>query len=332
MNLSIEKFSNVNDEKWDNFIVKDSINGTFLHSRNFLNYHRNKFKDHSLIIKKNTSIVAVIPGCEVVKEGKRIFYSHQGSTFGGLVINSAYNNISHVDSAVNILEQYLNEQGFDKAVLKNTSEIFCSDNTNLLEYFYFKYGYKSYHELSLYIDFNKYDSIIENNFSASKRRDFKYSLKHNMQFKTLKTDNEINDFYKLLVLSLINHNSKPVHSLEELLDFKNTSLSDIVKFYGVYYNDNLIAGSMVFNFNNDVFHTQYLASNSVYSNYYPMNFLNYNLIKEAYLNNFRFFSFGINTENQGNVLNTSLAQFKEGFGTIGSINRTYYKELGTIKK
>lgn len=327
MNLSIEKFSNINDEKWDNFIMKNSINGTFLHSRKFLNYHKNKFKDHSLIIKKNTSIVAVIPACEVVTEGKRIFYSHQGSTFGGLVINSAYNNIIHIDSSVNILEQYLKEQSFDKVVLKNTAEIFCNGNTNLLDYFYFKYGYRNYNELSLYIDFKKYDPIIEKNFSASKRRDLRYSLKYNMQYKILKTDSEINDFYKLLVLSLTNHNTKPVHSLEELLDFKNNSLSDIVKFYGVYYKDNLVAGSMVFNFNNDVFHTQYLASNPVYSNYYPMNFLNYNLIREAYLNNFRFFSFGINTEDQGNVLNTSLAQFKEGFGTIGSINRTYYKEL-----
>lgn len=332
MNLSVEKFIKADDEKWDNFIMKDSINGTFLHSRNFLNYHKNKFKDHSLIIKKNTSIVAVIPGCEVIKGGKKIFYSHQGSTFGGLVINRVYNNIIHIDSSVSILDKYLREQDFDKVVLKNTSEIFCNDNTSLLEYFYFKYGYKNYKELSLYIDFEKYDSMIENNFSASKRRDLKYSLKYNMQFKILKTDSEINDFYKLLVLSLINHNTKPVHSLEELIDFKNSRLSDTVKFYGVYYKDNIIAGSMVFNFNNTVFHTQYLASNPSYSNYYPMNFLNYNLIREAYINNFRFFSFGINTEDQGNILNTPLAQFKEGFGTVGSINRTYYKELGTIKK
>jgi len=327
MHLSIEKFSNKDDEKWDNFIMNNSINGTLLHSRKFLNYHKNKFSDYSLLIKKCASIVAVVPACEVVEENKRIFYSHKGSTFGGIVINSVYNNISHIDSVISILEQYLNEQGFDKVILKNTSEIFCNDNTSLLDYFYFKYGYSSYNELSLYIDFKKYDSIIENNFSASKRRDLKYSLKYNLQFKILKTDDEVNDFYKLLVLSLTNHNTKPVHSLEELLDFKNSRLSDIVEFYGVYYKDNLIAGSMVFNFNNTVFHTQYLASDSVYSKYYPMNFLNYNLIREAYLNSFRFFSFGISTEKQGEILNTSLAQFKEGFGAMSSINRTYFKEL-----
>lgn len=329
MNLSIEKFNIENDKKWDDFIMKESINGTFLHTRRFLNYHKDKFHDHSLLIKKNTSIVAVIPACEILEGNKRIFYSHKGSTFGGIVINSIYNNISHVDNIISILEQYLKEQEFDIIILKNTSEIFCKDNTHLLEYFYFKYDYSNYSELNLYIDLKNYDSIadIKNKFSTSKRRDLKYSLKYNLQFKALKTDQEINDFYKLLVSSLINHNTKPVHSHEELLDFKNSRLSDIVEFYGIYYKDKLISGSMVFNFNNTVFHTQYLASDPVYSNYYPMNFLNYNLIKEAYINNFKFFSFGISTEKQGKILNTSLAQFKEGFGTIASINRTYFKEL-----
>ena len=327
MDLFIEKYNTKNDNEWDDFIVKNSINGTFLHSRRFLSYHKDRFNDHSLIIKKGTNIVALIPACEIIEDNKKVFYSHKGSTFGGIVINRVYNNINHIDSILSILEQYLNDERFEKVVLKNTSEIFCKDDSNLLDYFYFKYNYQNYNELSLYIDFKKYDSIIENNFSASKRRDFKYSLKNNLQFKKLKNDYEINDFYKLLILSLTNHNTKPVHSLEELLDFKKNRFTDIVEFYGVYYKDNLIAGSMVFNFDNTVFHTQYLASNHVYSSYYPMNFLNYNLIREAYINNFRFFSFGISTEEQGKVLNTSLAQFKEGFGTIGSINRSYYKDL-----
>lgn len=327
MKLSIEKFNSENEERWDNFIAKDSVNGTFLHSRKFLNYHEDRFVDHSLLIKKNTNIVSVIPACEIIEDSKRVFYSHKGSTFGGIVINKSFNDINHINSIFSILEEYLKKQDFDKIVLKNTSEIFCEGNTSILDYFYYKYDYKNYNELSLYIDFSRYLPIIESNFSASKRRDLKYSLKYDLQFKVLVTDEEVNCFYKLLVQSLKKHNTKPVHSLEELLNLKNIRLNDIVKFYGIYYKDNLIAGSMVFNFNNNAFHTQYLASDASYQNYYPMNFLNYNLIKEAYINKFKFFSFGINTEDKGKVLNTSLAQFKEGFGAIGSINRTYYKDL-----
>lgn len=327
MNLSVEKFNNDNEQEWDKFIENNSVNGTFLQSRNFLNYHKDRFKDHSLIIKKGTSIIALIPACEIVKDQKKVFYSHNGSTFGGVVINKNFNNINHIDNLFKALDNYLIQNSFDEIVLKSTSEIFCSGNTNLLDYFYFKYNYENYTELSLYIDFDNYSPVIENNFSASKRRDLKYSLKYNLEFRTLETDDEVDDFYNLLLKSLEKHNTKPVHSLEELLEFKNIRFKDIVKFYGVYYKNNLIAGSMVFNFCNNVFHTQYLASDSLYSSYYPMSFLNYNLISQAYLNKFKFFSFGISTEDKGKFLNTSLAQFKEGFGTVGSINRTYYKEL-----
>lgn len=327
MNLSIEKFSAHDEEKWENFIIKNSVNGTFLNSRKFLNYHKNRFNDHSLFIKKGENIVAIIPACEIVESSKKIFYSHEGSTFGGVVINKNFNDITHIDSIFSLFEHYLKDQSFDKVILKSTPEIFCNNNSSLLDYFCFKYGYENYAELSLYIDFNNYLPIIENNFSASKRRDFKYSLKYNLEFKVLETDAEVDDFYKILMKSLKKHNAKPVHSLEELLDFKNSRLNDVVKFYGVYYEKELIAGSMVFVFNNSVFHTQYLAANSDYSNYYPMNFLNYNLIREAYLKKFKFFSFGISTEDKGKILNAPLAQFKEGFGAVGSINRTYYKEL-----
>lgn len=327
MDLFIEKFDVKNDQEWDNFIEKNSLNGTFLQSRNFLNYHKGRFKDHSLKIKKGENLVALIPACEVIEDNKKTFYSHKGSTFGGIVINKSFNDISHIDNIFNVLEEYLNKDNFDKVIFKNTPEIFCCGNTSLLDYFYFNYGYKNYNELSLYIDLKDFSPSLENNFSASKRRDFKYSLKYNMQFKKLTTDEEVSDFYRLLEISLKKHNTRPVHSIDELLDFKNKRLNDTVNFYGVYYQNFLVAGSMVFNFTNRVFHTQYLSSDSIYSNYYPMNFLNYNLIKEAYINNFKFFSFGINTEDKGNFLNTSLAKFKEGFGAIGSINRTYYKEL-----
>jgi len=327
MNLIIEKFNMKDEEKWDSFIEKNSVNGTFLHSRKFLNYHKDRFKDHSLLIKKGESIVAVIPACEIVENNTKIFYSHKGSTFGGIIVSKDFNNISHVENIFNILEEHLRYNKYDKLILKNTSEIFSNGNINLLDYFYFKNDYKNYNELSLYIDLKNCSPIIENNFSTSKRRDLKYSLRHNLQFRRLETDDEVNDFYNLLTTSLKKHNVKPVHSLQELLDFKNSRLKGIVKFYGVYYKDILIAGSMAFDFNSVVFHTQYLASDPVYSNYYPMNFLNYSLIKEAYVNKFSFFSFGISTEENGKFLNTSLAQFKEGFGAVGSNNRTYYKEL-----
>lgn len=119
----------------------------------------------------------------------------------------------------------------------------------------------------------------------------------------------------------------PVHTLGELLEFKHDRLNECVDFYGVYFGDKLVAGSMIFCFGQKVFHTQYLAMDAEYSNIYPMNFWDYHLIRTAKEEGFEKFSFGISTEDHGKVLNTTLAQFKEGFGCEYCVNKTYIKEL-----
>ncbi|MDX5641804.1 peptidoglycan bridge formation glycyltransferase FemA/FemB family protein, partial [Clostridioides difficile] len=99
------------------------------------------------------------------------------------------------------------------------------------------------------------------------------------------------------------------------------------EYYSVYIDDSMICGSMVFNFQERVYHTQYLASNSTYNKYYPMIFLYYNLIKDALERNFKYLSFGISTLNRGKYLDEGLATFKEGFGSSAICNRTYYKNI-----
>lgn len=59
-------------EKWDDFVMNHSVNGTFLQTRRFLEYHRNRFEDVSLVIYKgNDTVVAVIPACAICDEGKK---------------------------------------------------------------------------------------------------------------------------------------------------------------------------------------------------------------------------------------------------------------------
>lgn len=327
--LKIEQYSDDFEEKWDKFVLNDSVNGTFLQTRNFLNYHpKDRFLDSSLIIYKgNNTVVAVIPACTIYENKEKMLCSHLGSTFGGIIINKSFNNIEHVDAIIQTLSNYLKDNNYNKIVLKNTSDLFSNGNINLIDYFLFKDGYTSYDEISFHIDFKEYKEDIVSNFTASRRRDYKYSLINNLEFKKLITSEEIELFYIILCNNLEKFNSKPVHNLNELVDFKENRLKNIVDFYGVYSDDILIAGSMVFKFDSKVFHTQYLAADPNYLNLYSMNFLDTNLIKTAKEEDFESFSFGISTENHGKVLNYNLAAFKEGFGTTYSINKTFYKSL-----
>lgn len=89
----------------------------------------------------------------------------------------------------------------------------------------------------------------------------------------------------------------------------------------------MIAGSLVFIFDSRIFHTQYLASLASERDKFPMNFLIYNLIREANDLGCTKFSFGISTEKRGRVLNFGLARFKEGFGARAIVNRSYERSL-----
>lgn len=328
LQLRIEKYRSDIEQQWDDFVLNKSINGTFLQTKNFLNYHGNKFEDASLIIYKGSNtIVAVIPAVCIYENGKKKFSSHCGSTFGGIVISKTFYNIQHMEAIFLLIEDYLTAEHFHEAEFKCTSAIFASGNIELLYYFFYQKGYHSNDELSFYIDFNHYNPDISSNFTAARRRDYKYSLKSDLTFRQLFSTSEIALFHEILCENLKKYNTSPVHTLEELLDFNEKRLKNFVSFFGVFSQDNMISGSMVFYFGKKVFHTQYLAAKQDYLHLYPMNFLDTNLIALARANGFRFFSFGISTENHGKFLNKHLAQFKEGFGTEYMLNRTFVKKL-----
>ena len=329
MEINIVRYNDSFENKWDDFIEKESLNGTFLQSRNFLNYHpKERFKDHSLIVLKGTNtIAALIPACEIEEDNKKILYSHMGSTFGGIIVNKNSYNIKHIEEIIKKLETYCIENKFNEIILKNSSALFCKDRMDLIDYFLFKNNYNYYDELSFYVDCKKLSNDIVSAFSSGRRRDFRYSLKNNFEFRKIEKDSEIEEFYNLLIVNLKKFNKKPVHSLEEILEFKNTRLKNIIEFYGVYQQNKMFAGSMVFKFNKQVFHTQYLASDQNNLKLFPMEFLNTNLINAAKHEGYETFSFGISTEDHGKFLNEGLALFKEGFGASYCINRCYFKNL-----
>lgn len=122
-NIHINKFEKA-VKNWDYFVENKSINGTFLQTRNFLNYHEEgKFTDHSLIIYKGEEILAVVPACETYENGERVFFSFR-KHFGGIIIRSGFNDIRHVNAITNKLETYLQEQSFNKVYLKIHQEYF----------------------------------------------------------------------------------------------------------------------------------------------------------------------------------------------------------------
>lgn len=326
----IIRYSEEQNTLWDEFVTNQSINGTFLQTRNFLNYHeKGKFRDCSIIIYKDSSkIIAVIPACEIIEGNNKIFYSHLGSTYGGPVISEKYYSLNDTLTLLQDVDGYVQREGFTKIIYKLTPDIFSTQKTDLLQYLLGYLGYNSYTELSSYIDFSKYQSDLLSNLSYARQKQYKKCLKAGMRFQEINEDDGITHFYELLVENLSRFNVKPVHSINELLDFKNSRLTDVVNFYGVKYNDCLVAGGMSFSFRiTNTIHIQYSAARRDLGTLSPMSFLYFGLIENAKNQGINNFSWGISTEKKGEVLNLALAETKESYGSKYSVNRTYFKEF-----
>ena len=325
--LKIIRYDESHMEEWDGFLNL-SINGTFLQSRNFLNYHKkDKFLDHSILVYNENELITVVPACEIISDEIKVLVSHAGSTFGGLIILGKYYKLLNIIEIVNEVVEYYKKYGFSRIIFKMTADIFIKQNTDLIQYILRLNGFNEYTELSTYVDTLSLESDdIINRFSQRQKRNLKRANSNNLMFKQLYTNDEIAIFYKLLSSNLLKFNTTPVHTLDELFDFKNKRLVDYINFFGVYKEDEQIAGTMAFNINN-VLHTQYLAADQEKLEFSPMTFLYYNLIQYSIEKKFNKLSWGIATEDKGKTLNEGLAVFKESVGSNFSLNRTFYIDL-----
>lgn len=313
---------------WDKFVLKESCNGTFQQTRNFLSYHPpGRFRDHSLMFFKGQTVMAVLPA-HIAEEdgGGRMLLSHEGCTFGGIVLGRDFKKIADIESVLEELTAYARENGFTEIRLKMTGGLYAREPVEALDYFLQQYGFHDTMELGFYIDLEGASpSGVTEGFSASRRRDLRKALQNGMTFRELEGEGEIREFYGLLEANMRKFSRRPVHTLEELLDFKRERLKDIVSFYGVFYEGQMIAGGMAFDFGQgQVFHLQYLASDRGKLELFPNEFLYYSMINNALGKHYRRISFGTSTLEQGRVLNRSLALFKSGFGTEMYVNRTYH--------
>ena len=78
--MKITKYTNSLEDKWNQFI-SDSYNGSFLFNRKYMDYHKDRFMDHSLIVEDDKKWLAVLPGNLNLNE----WSSHSGLSYGGLI-------------------------------------------------------------------------------------------------------------------------------------------------------------------------------------------------------------------------------------------------------
>lgn len=323
----IVAFQKEYEDIWDQFVLNESCNGCFLQTRNFLNYHsEEKYLDCSLMFYRKDRLVAVCPACEIREGDKKIFLSHAGSTYGGIIVMPGMLRAEKMFTLLEAFEAYLTEQGFAKCVLKQINPLLSRGNAELLEYCLYYRKYREYKELNLYIDFEHYDTEdIPKNFSKLKKRSVKKCVNAGMKVRELNGKDDIERFHEVLSDNLRKYGLHPYHTVEDLLDLKKRFPHNI-EFWGCVYDDKIVAVSMVFIFDGGrCAHTQYLASDSEYSKLSPMTYIYYKMIDIYKDRDIRYLSWGITTEHLGLEINENLTNSKEEYGSRHNITKIYEK-------
>lgn len=312
LNLELKPFTPGDTQRW-NACVRAASNGTFLHERGFMDYHADRFDDCSLMVcNAKGAAVAVLPANRV----NDVVHSHGGLTFGGLLMTPTL-GVSACLAVFEQLKAHYAALGASTLLYKPVPRVFqriaCEDDLYALS------------RLGAQLVRRDASTVIDmaNRPKWGKGRQWivNKGRKAGVQVQQL-SDPRL--FLHLLCEALARHGASPVHTAEEMsLLMQRFPLA--VRLYGALLDGRLLAGSWVFDFGHTV-HTQYLANSTEGREVGALDFLVAELIDKEYADR-RFFSFGISTEQQGQVLNSGLAAFKESYGGHTTVNDFYRLDL-----
>lgn len=298
--MRVEIYSDKYKEEWNSFVA-NSKNGTFLFHRDFMEYHSNRFNDFSLLFYENNKLVAILPGN--LKD--QIFYSHQGLTYGGLIMG-AKTTATQVLQIFDHIVTSLRQQGIKEIIYKSVPHIYhqLPAEEDLYALFINK-GQISSRAISSTLRLN-----AKQNYSNLRKRGIKKAKDNLLQIKEGK---DLPAFWSILETNLeTNHNTKPVHSIEEIQHLQKHFPKNIL-FFGAYDGTNeLLAGTILF-VTDKVVHLQYIASSPKGKKLGATDLLIDYIIRYNWKEQ-KYFDYGISTENDGQFLNTGLLNHKEGFG------------------
>jgi hypothetical protein len=316
MTLEILPFNSNNENIWDDF-VNSSVNATFLHSRKFLNYHGDRFKDVSILIFNSNRLVGVFPASEATVD-KKLIISHPGITYGGIIHNGWLNGGRMIDAFIAI-SKYYSETGYQRLQYKAVPFIYSTRGSQDDLYALFRMqAIRMRCDLSCTIDLLSHREITNR-----RKRNLKKSHKHVIISKDPLFLGELWEVIKANLAS--RHKTTPVHSLHEITFLKN-QFPDNISIYSALI-DGIPQGGVIF-FNSPlVWHAQYIAANQKAMAVSALDSVFEAAILDALKAGVRYFDFGTSNEKDGYFLNENLYRYKSEFGGGGVVYEVYEVQL-----
>ncbi|XHH09329.1 MAG: GNAT family N-acetyltransferase [Candidatus Bathyarchaeia archaeon] len=297
--VRILQYTPDHQREWDSY-VDQSRNGVFLFNRNYMDYHADRFKDHSLMFYRKNKLAGLFPAN--IKDDA--LQSHGGLTFGGVIVGCSTKTLAMLQ-IFDALLSYCRRNGFKTVFYKAVPYIYHSVPTNEDLYALFRYNARLVaRNASSCISLHS-----SHPFSDGRKYSINKALKNGL---VVKQTDDLDSFMQLLKETLNErHNVNPVHTTEEIKLLAGRFPCNI-KLFASYLGERMLSGLLVYESKN-VAHIQYAANCKQ-----GMDLGAQDLIEDYLINNYYkdkpYYDFGISTENFGQVLNEGLIARKETFG------------------
>ena len=311
--FEIRRYTADRVDEWNQFVAA-SKNGTFLFDRRFMDYHSDRFRDHSLMVYRDGRLYALLPANQ--KEDTLV--SHGGLTYGGLVM-SPQCSAKGVLESFTAINAYLRQLGFRSVVYKAIPWI--------------------YHQLPAEEDLYALTAVCNarltirdissaivstrrTKFTESRRSGLRKALKAGL---TVRESDDVDAFWHILNDNLTQKYAvRPVHTADELRLLQGR-FPDNIKLWLVYDGDTPVGGTLLF-LTPQVLHTQYISATPYGKQHGAIDLLFDHLIYNIYAD-YPYIDFGKSTVSNSADLNEQLIFQKEGFGARAVCYDTYEYEL-----
>jgi len=310
--MRVQRYTASDCAAWNAF-VQAAKNATFLLDRGYMDYHADRFVDHSLLFMEDTRVVAVIPA----NVDGDVFNSHGGLTYGGVIVDDRMSAGTMLE-LFDVLLTYLREQRITRLVYRRSPHIYHDQPSEEDLYALFRHGaVVTRRDVSSTIAMRDRLRLTKGRrWSARRAAALDIDVKPSLDYPAFMDIASDQLFRKRGI--------RPTHTGDELFRLA-AALPAHIKLFGAYRNRQLLGGVVMYD-SRQVAHVQYMTATDEGRQLAVLDRVLDVLLNDIYTS-VPYFDFGISTEDGGRYFNAGLAAYKESFGARTVAYDTYALDI-----
>lgn len=303
-------------DEWNRFVAA-SKNGTFLFCRSYMDYHSDRFADHSLMCYLDGKLYALLPANRV----DDTLYSHQGLSYGGLVTTETATT-AKTCQLFGEMNALLRARGLRRVVYKPVPHLYhrLPAEEDL---------YAIYIECHARLTGRDVSSAVVPAHPVKWKRGRLYDAKKSRTNGiVVRRSDDFEGFWHILEENLWQKfSTRPVHTIGEMRLLESRFPENIQLWAAYSAEGEMLAGTVLY-LCGDVVHAQYISASPLGKQQHAVDGLYDHILHQAFASA-RCIDIGTSNMPHSSDLHDSLIFQKEGFGARAVCCDTYEWLLDT---